>query len=65
MLTVALPRNKPVIPPLIKNSRKAMENSIGMVRWMLPCHSVSTQLYTLSAVGTAMISVVVAKKKPK
>ena len=44
ILTVALPRKSPVIPPLIKNSRNAIENSIGMVRWIFPCQSVSTQL---------------------
>ena len=65
MLTVAFPRNRPVMPPLMKNSKKAIENSIGTVRWMFPCQSVSTQLYTFNAVGTAMMSVVVAKKKPK
>ena len=42
-----------------------MANSIGTVRRMLARHRVSVQLYTLMAVGTAMMSVVVAKKKPK
>ena len=53
------------MPPFMKNSKKAIENSIGTVKWMFPCQSVSTQLYTFNAVGTAMMSVVVAKKKPK
>ena len=42
-----------------------MANSIGTVKRMLARHRVRVQLYTLIAVGTAMISVVVAKKNPK
>ena len=42
-----------------------MANSIGTVRRMFARHSVMVQLYTLMAVGTAITSVVVAKKKPK
>ena len=44
---------------------KDMQNNIGTVNVMLPFQRVSTQLYTLIAVGTAIINVVVAKKNPK
>ena len=43
-LTVTLPRNRPVNPPLMNVKMKPMANSMGTVRWMLPRHSVSTQL---------------------
>ena len=65
MSTGTLPRKSPVRPPLMNVNTKPIAKSIGTVKWMLPFHNVRTQLYTLSAVGIAMISVVVAKKKPK
>ena len=43
-LTVTLPRNRPVNPPWMNAKMKPMANSIGTVKWMLPCHRVSTQL---------------------
>ena len=61
---MTLPKNKPVIPPFTKVTIKAKANSIGIVRLIFAFHSVMTQLYTLRAVGTAIIKVVVAKKKP-
>ena len=63
--TGTLPRYSPDRPPLTNVKTKPMANSIGTVKWMLPRHRVSTQLYTFKAVGIAMIRVVVAKKKPK
>ena len=42
--TITLPRNSPVRPPLMKVKMKPIANSIGTFRWMLPRHSVSTQL---------------------
>ncbi|MNN32338.1 hypothetical protein D3C81_1460590 [compost metagenome] len=65
MSTITLPRKSPVRPPTRKVTMKARANSIGTVRWMSPCQRVRVQLYTLSAVGTAMTRVVTAKKKPK
>ena len=41
---VTLPRNRPVSPPLMNVKMNPIANSIGTVRWMLPRHSVSTQL---------------------
>ena len=62
---VTLPKNNPVSPPWINVNIKPIANSIGTLKWIFPCHNVRTQLYTFSAVGTAIINVVVAKKKPK
>ena len=42
--TTTLPRKSPVSPPLRKVTMKASANSIGIVRWMSPRQSVSTQL---------------------
>jgi hypothetical protein len=42
--TTTLPRKSPVSPPLRNVTMKARAKSIGMVRWMSPRHSVSTQL---------------------
>ena len=43
---------------------KPSENNIGSDNCMFPLHKVKIQLYTFIAVGTAIIKVVVAKKKP-
>jgi hypothetical protein len=42
--TTTLPRNSPDSPPLTKVMMKPSANSIGVLRWMLPRHRVSTQL---------------------
>ena len=42
--TVTLPRKSPVSPPLMNVKMNPIANSIGIVRWMLPRHSVRTQL---------------------
>ena len=47
---------RPVKPPIENTKMKPIANSMGTVKWMSPRHNVSTQLYTLSAVGTASAS---------
>ena len=56
---------QPVIPPLIKNSRKAIENSIGIGEMDIALPERQHPVVHFKRVGTAMIRVVVAKKKPK
>ena len=44
----------PDSPPMMNIETKASAFSIGVVKWMLPRHSVPSQLNTLMAEGTAI-----------
>src|SRR4029453_2528238 len=51
------------VRPAIKNwNRKAIENSIGVLNWILPPHIVPIQLKILIPVGTPTAIVVIVKK---
>ncbi len=54
----------PDSPPITNIDTKARAFSIGVVKWMLPPHSVPSQLKVLIAEGTAMTIVVIMKVMP-
>ena len=62
--TETFPRKIPVIPPFTNVTMNPRHHNITVLSLILPLHKVKIQLYTFIAVGTAMISVVVAKKNP-
>ena len=45
---------KPVKPPVVNNTRKPMQNSIGVSKLSAPRHMVVIQLNTFTPVGTAI-----------
>ena len=59
MSTGSTARKMPDRPPITNVKMKPSANSIAVVRWMTPSHSVATQEKILMPVGTA-ISIVVA-----
>jgi hypothetical protein len=48
----------PERPPMTNIETKPEANSMGVLKWMRPSHSVASQLNTLMPVGTAMSIVV-------
>src|SRR2546428_468473 len=54
----------PESPPMTNIETNPMANSIGVVNWMLPPHSVPSQLKVLMAEGTAMTIVDAMKLVP-
>src|SRR6185312_6337143 len=53
------PRYTPESPPITNIDTKPSANSMGVLKWIRPSHSVASQLNTLMPVGMAM-SIVVA-----
>ena len=49
----------PLMPPSVNIVMKPSANSIGVVRWMTPRHSVASQQKIFMPVGTAMSIVVI------
>src|ERR671928_2255925 len=49
----------PLIPPSVNIVMKPSANSIGVVRWITPLHSVASQEKILMPVGTAISIVVI------
>ena len=49
----------PLIPPRVNIVMKPSANSIGVVMWITPFHSVAIQLKIFTPVGTAMSIVVI------
>src|ERR1035438_7654289 len=48
------PRKMPLTPPVTKSETKPSANSMAVVKWILPPHSVPIQLKVLMAEGTPM-----------
>ena len=58
MSTGMTARKIPDRPPITNVNRKPQANSIGVVRWITPRHSVATHEKILIPVGTAIAMVV-------
>ena len=58
MSTGITARKTPDRPPITKVNKKPQANSIGVVRWITPRHSVATHEKILIPVGTAIAMVV-------